>query len=191
MVAKVRAVWLNRKDVLEKLAMVDPNIEVAIAGMQMKVARDLAEKIKKHAPVGRPENRRPGRTPGTYRDSIHAARLADHPGKKLFAGSGNIQMTKDPNATGIFAEWIWHFLEFGTNPHAIRARSAPLLIFRGSDGQLRAAAEVSHPGSPRQPHIFPVYRAEKKNMRRRIARAMRTAIKRAMEKRRMREEEAA
>jgi hypothetical protein len=191
MVAKFRTTWVNRQELLAKLDLIDPNIQIAIAGMQMKVARDLAEKIKKHAPVGRPENRRPGRAPGTYRDSIHAARLADHPGKKLFAGSGSIQMTKDPNATGIFAEWIWHFLEFGTNPHAIRARSAPLLVFRGSDGQLRSATEVSHPGSPRQPHIFPVYRAERKNMRRRIARAMRVAIKRAMEKRRVTEKEAA
>ncbi|WP_181182629.1 hypothetical protein [Mesorhizobium sp. B3-1-9] len=57
--------------------------------------------------------------------------------------------TKDPNATGIFAEFIWRFLEFGTVKMAAR------------------------------PHIFPTYRAYRKKLRRRIAGAVNRAVRKA------------
>jgi len=172
----VKAKFIGRNDLLQRMALIEPNVVTSIAGMQMKVARELAEKIKTRAPVGDVDSKR-GRSPGKYRDSIHAARLADRPNAKLVGG---IRKTSDPNATGVFAEWIWHFIEFGTQPHVIRPKNAPRLVFRGRDGQLRSAAEVSHPGSPAQPHIFPTYRAERKNMERRMSRAMKVAIQKAL-----------
>lgn len=148
------------------LALVPGNIEASLAGMQMKIARDLAEKIRTYAPVRN----------GAYRDSIHADRLANRPDAKLFGG---ISTTTDPNATGVFAAWYWHFLEFGTRAHGIKAKNAPYMVFVGREGTLKYMREVSHPGSPPQPHIFPIYRAEKKNIRRRMARVVNRALKKA------------
>ena len=141
----IKVKFVNRDEVMKMLDAIAPNAQAEVGKMQIKVAKDLAVKIKPHAPVGRPEFRRRGRIPGTYRDSINAARLADKKDVKLVG----LRSTTDPNATGVFAEWIWHFIEFGT----INAR--------------------------RQPHIFPVYRRERKNMKRRLSRALRTAIRKA------------
>lgn len=142
----VSARFVSRDKVMEHLRLIAPNAETEIAKMQVKVGKDMAGAMKQKAPIGDPKYRRRGRKPGTYRDSINAAKLSEKSGKLV----GSIQQTKDPNAVGIFAEWIWHFIEFGT----VRSR--------------------------RQPHIFPTYRAERKNMKRRLARAMRNAIKKAV-----------
>jgi len=157
----------NREKLMKAFNLLEPNIVTSLAGMQMKVARDLADTIKTYAPV----------QSGTYRDSIHADRLADRPDASL----KGITKTTDPNATGVFAAWYWRFLEFGTRAHTIRAKNAPLLVFRGREGNLKYMREVSHPGSPAQPHIFPVYRAERKNMRRRLARVVNRAVKKAVD----------
>ncbi|MDX0230246.1 HK97 gp10 family phage protein [Sinorhizobium meliloti] len=170
----LKAKIIGRNELLRQMALIEPNIVNSIAGMQMKVARELAQKIQTRAPVGSAADR--GRPPGYYRDSIHADRLADRPDAKL----KGLQRTTDPNATGIFALWIWHFLEFGTQPHTIRARNAPRLVFTGRDGERVSAVEVSHPGTPAQPHIFPTYRAERTNIARRVSRAMRSALKKAL-----------
>jgi HK97 gp10 family phage protein len=60
-----------------------------------------------------------------------------------------ISATKDPNAWGIFADFKWRWLEFGTRK--MRAR----------------------------PHIFPTYRAARKKIRRKIANAINKEIRKA------------
>lgn len=159
MASKVKLEAVNREQVMKQLALVAPNAEVLLAGMQMKIARDLADKIKARAPDGF----------GNYKRSIEGARLADRPGRKLVGG--NIQDTKDKNATGIFGSPLWHLLEFGT-----KARYTKSGKYTGI--------------GPRMPHIFPTYRAERKNYKRRMARVMRTAIKNAMENQRATQDEA-
>lgn len=164
----LKARLIGREQAVKMLNLVAPNIGAALAGMQMKVARDLADTIKKYAPV----------RDGAYRDSIHADRLANRPDAKLV---GNFNKTTDPNATGVFAAWYWHFLEFGTRPHTIKAKNAPFMVFEGREGTLKYMRVVNHPGSPPQPHIFPIYRAEKKNIRRRLARVVNRAVKKAID----------
>lgn len=56
--------------------------------------------------------------------------------------------TKDENAVGIVADFYWRFLEFGTR------------------------------NAPAQPHIFPTYRASRKEIRRIIATVINKGIKR-------------
>ena len=56
------------------------------------------------------------------------------------------------------------FVEFGTKPHTIPVP--------GSDGP-----GVRHPGAAAQPFFFPVFRANKKNVRARIRIVLRRAIK--------------
>ena len=173
----LKAKLVGREKVHRTLNLVQPNIAASLAGMQMKVAIELADKIKAVAPVG-DEDRKRGRPPGTYRSSIHADRLADRPDAKF---RGRFQRSKDPNATGVFAEWIWRFLEFGTRPHPIPkpGKEGKIMAFQGADGQTKFARRVQHPGSPAHAHIFPVYRAERKNMRRRMARVVNRALKKA------------
>jgi HK97 gp10 family phage protein len=65
-----------------------------------------------------------------------------------------------------------HLVEFGTEPHEIKAKRAKAL---GKDGQF--GTKVEHPGASAHPYFFPAYRALKKRMKSRISRATNKAAK--------------
>lgn len=137
---------IGRDALMAQLRAAAPEIESRLAAVQLSSMQELAEKIRARAPVGKAKNRKPGRRPGTYRRSIRADRLADNPSEgNTLRGIKN--PTKDPNAAGIYGEFIWHWLEFGS------------------------VNNVAHP------HIFPTYRQQKKlikaRMRSVVTRAMR------------------
>ena len=131
----VRAKWEGRDKVMARLRSVAPKAEIQMAVAQLEAANELANAIRGRAPV---------RT-GRYRDSIRGGRLGEAQGKLRAVGTNP---TKDPNATGIFALFIWKFLEFGTRT-----------------------------GTSARPHIFPTYRAMKKQIRRKIANVVNRAVK--------------
>lgn len=133
----VRAKWLGREKVMAKLRKLLPDTEKELAATQLDVARELAGRIRARAP----------RRTGRYAASIFGDRIAGQAGKQSLIGLRG--QTKDPNATGIFAEFVWRFLEFGTI-HA-----------------------------PARPHIFPTYRAYKKTARRKVAGAVNKAVRKA------------
>jgi HK97 gp10 family phage protein len=126
---------LGREKVLAEMNRLAPEITAALAEAQLKVAQDLAKKIRSVAPM---------RT-GTYRSSIIGDLISNHPQKKLVGGG--IGLPKDPHATGIFASYLWRWLEFGT----IRQKA--------------------------QPHIFPVYRARKPYILRKLRLTVNNALK--------------
>lgn len=163
----ITAKVVRRERVAKMFDLLDPNINAALAGMTVKVTEDLVQKFKSYAPV----------KSGDYRNSIHADKMANRPDAKPVGQS----RSTDPNAMGVFGAWYWHFIEFGTRPHPIKARTAPFMVFEGRDGTLKYMREVQHPGSPPQPHIFPVYRSERKNMKRRLARVVNRAVKKAID----------
>ena len=135
--AFITAKFENREKVLARMRRIAPAVETEVAAQQMKAGDQLAERIASRAPVG---------ATGRYRRSIHADRLATAGGNTSLVG---MRQTKDPNAVGIFAEFMWRWLEFGTvNQHA-------------------------------QPHIFPTYRAMKKSIKAGLTRAMGRGIKKA------------
>lgn len=152
----------SRDAVTRRLRQLVPEAEAQIAKAQETSAKELAEAIKARAPS----------VSGRYRDSIIAAKLSDRNDSKKPIG---IQETKDPNAWGIFADFLWRFLEFGTAPHAIKAKRKPNLVFTAG-GKKIVTKQVNHPGIAKQPHIFPTYRS----MRKRILRRMSTAIRKAI-----------
>lgn len=121
---------------MERLAKALPDAEGEIAAAELAGGEMLAERIRARAPV---------RT-GKYRASIHADLLRNNPDKRNDVAS----RTKDVNAVGIYADFKWRFLEFGT---------------------------VHSPGG--QPHIFPTYRAAKKEIRRMIGKALNAEVKKA------------
>ena len=136
---RVKAQVLGRDAVMRRLRAIVPEAEKQLAAAQLEAAQELANRIKPRAP---------GPRTGKYQASIQGDRLTNRP-KERSIGKGLKGQTKDPNATGVFAEFIWRFLEFGTVKMTAR------------------------------PHIFPTYRAYRKKMRRKMAGAVNKAVRKA------------
>lgn len=136
----IKAKFLSRDKTMRLLNQVVPEAEKELAKAQIEAARDVAAKIKPRAP---------GPRTGAYQASIQADRLANRPSERAVGGSASNGNTKDPNATGVFADYIWRFLEFGTVK------------------------------MPKRPHIYPTYRQERPKIRRKMAAAVRKAVKKA------------
>jgi HK97 gp10 family phage protein len=125
----------SRDAVMKRLRDLVPDAEAAAARAQAQSAQELAAAIKPRIPV----------VTGKLRASIEADLVSNRPGKKPVG----ITATKDPNAQGIFAEWYWRFVEFGTRR------------------------------SKAKPAIFPTYRQFRKKIRRNIANAINREIRKA------------
>jgi hypothetical protein len=147
----MKAKVLGRDAVMRRLRALVPEAEKQLAIAQLEGAQELAARIKPRAPGPRTEK---------YQASIQGDRLANRP-KERAVGKGLTGQTKDPNATGVFAEFIWRFLEFGTKPFI--------------SGGMFAGAQ--NPGIVAQPHIFPTYRAYRKKLRRKMAAAVNKAVR--------------
>ena len=167
----IKAKILGREKVMRLLNQVVPEAEKELAKAQMEGAQRVAAKIRPRAP---------GR--GQYAASIQGDKLSNRPDESAVLGKGLQNQTKDPNATGIFADWRWRFLEFGTRAHVIKPKTGEYLVFRGADGQPRYVEQVNHPGSAKFPHIMPTWRQEKPAVRRKMAAAVRKAVKKAKSK---------
>ena len=160
----IKAKFVGREKLTQKLREIAPAVEVEYAKAIETGAKELADAIRARAPRG---------TKGEYANSIEAARVADRPGQKMVG----IEQTKDPNAWGIFANYIWRFLEYGTKAHIIKPKRTKRLVFETSDGETVSASQVKHPGQTARPHIFPTYRAMRKRVRSRVTRAINKAVK--------------
>ena len=139
---KIKAKFEGREAVARRLQQLVPEAAKNLADTQLEVAKELANRIKP---------RTPGPRSGRYMASIQGDKLSNRPGEKSVK-RGLKGRTKDANATGIFAEFIWRFLEFGT---------------------VKMAAK---------PHIFPTYRAYRKTIRRKMAGAVNKAVRKARKK---------
>lgn len=166
----IKARMLGREALMRKLNHLVPEAEKELAVAQLDVATEAASRIAARAPTDT----------GEYKASIEGARLVDRPRQTGLLGT--TRETKDKNATGVFAAWYWRFIEFGTGAHVIRAKNAPALRFRARGGALVSKESVAHPGSPAQSHIFPTWRAYRKEARRKMANAVNKAVRKAMGK---------
>jgi HK97 gp10 family phage protein len=135
----ITAQWKNREKVMAQLFAIAPEAEKRLAERQLVLAEDLAARIRAHAP----------RQTGRYQRSIRGDRLDARPGGRS-APVGMLSGSKDPNATGVFALFIWRWLEFGTVHMAAR------------------------------PHIFPIYRSRKPYIKRSLSSVLNRAVKRAL-----------
>ncbi|MGN6146880.1 MAG: HK97-gp10 family putative phage morphogenesis protein [Mesorhizobium sp.] len=140
----IKAKMLGREAVMRKLNQLVPEAEKELAEAQLDAAVDLADAIRPRAPVDE----------GDYARSIEGARLADKPGTAVIGAS-----TKDKNATGVFADHKWRWIEFGT----------------GERVQKTTGRRVGR--MPAQPHIMPTYRAKIKAIRRKMAGAVNKAVR--------------
>lgn len=132
----ITAKFENREKVMARLLAVVPTAQKEIAAAQWEAATDLANAIYVRAPV----------KTGKYRSTIDVDLLTNH---RKAVNRGVFGKTKDPNAVGIYAWWVWRLIEFGTVK------------------------------TPAQPHVLPTYRAGKKTIKRKMAVALRRAVKQA------------
>lgn len=146
----IKAKFMGREALTKRLRQLVPEIDLVTAAAQLEAAEDLAAAIEARAPLGE------GDDAGDYRASIKGGRIADNPGKAVIG----VSSTKDPNATGVFADFKWRWLEFGTAERTVKKTGK-------SSGRM-----------PAQPHIFPTYRAKKKAIRRKVASAINRAVRR-------------
>ncbi|MEI5682353.1 MULTISPECIES: HK97 gp10 family phage protein [unclassified Mesorhizobium] len=144
---------LGREALMRKLERITPGVTEAAAEAKLEVAQEAAKRIAAVAPVG---------VSGDYKASIKGARQADNPGITPVGG----QQSKDPDATAVYADYIWRFLEFGTAPHINGG------LFPGT----------AHPGTIRQPHVFPTWKSYRKNAKAKISRAISKAVKTSLGK---------
>lgn len=145
---------------LAKLRRVAPALDAHLETPLRKSAEEVADLASRGAP----------RDTGKYAASIRAAPVDGEatfqdrnyvspitgkrvsrfsPVKKLNVSETTVSASA---AYGVFAEWIWHFLEFGT---------------------------IKRPATP---HLFPAFRILKKRITGRMRRAMNKAIREAMRK---------
>lgn len=134
MAREVTAKFENRAAVMARLAAIVPELERRMAESELRLGDELAERVKPRAPI----------RSGKYRASIRSGRLRDNPNK---GGSRVALQTKDQNAVGLYANFRWRWLEFGTVK------------------------------MPARPHILPTYRAFRPVIRKRMAGVVNRAVK--------------
>lgn len=160
-----KAKVLGREALTRRLNDLAPNIEKYTAVEKKAAGDDLADAVRLRAPTGETLD---------YMESIQADVIADRPAQELMG----IRATKDPTAVGLFAKFIWRFLEFGTRPHNVAKGGGTVL----GKKQTEASGAIMHPGSIAKPHIFPTYRAMKPKIRNRIRNAVNRAIRETRKK---------
>lgn len=156
----INAKMLGREAVMRKLQQLVPEAEKQLAEAQIEAAVDLANAIRARAP----------KKTGNYRESIKGGRLEDNPGEPL----KGIRQTKDKNATGVFANFRWRFLEFGTKAHLAEA---PRRDRRYKKRLVMTKGKRAHAATRAIPHIFPTYRGMKNKIRRKMANAVNRAVR--------------
>ena len=150
----------GRAELTRRLERLVPGVTENVAKAKLEVAQEAAAKIAQAAP----------KRTGKYAASIKGERQADNPNVKPVIGH---RESKDPDATGVYAPFIWRWLEFGTKPHVTTKGGG------SNAGKLRAAASGTglHPGSRKFPHIYPTWRSMKPKAKRKIANAINKYIR--------------
>lgn len=155
----------GREELFRRLAELAPNVEKYTTEAKLKAGNELAEAIRMQAPEGATLE---------YRESIEADMFANRPHQERVSP----KIRNDPTAVGIFAEYIWRFLEFGTAPHNTAKGGGTALgwaKFRAGDGN-------RHPGTQAQPHVFPTWRERRAKIKRSVSLAVSKAVREAMRK---------
>lgn len=138
----LRVTVKGRAQLTRDLKAIVPNALKYAADANYKIVEEAAEKIRDVAPRGATLE---------YAESIDGDFLKNRPDAKSFTDNP----TKDPDAAGIFAPFIWRFLEFGTAPHNTASGGGTV---KGRSDHLQGGG-TQHPGTAAQPHIWPTWRA--------------------------------
>lgn len=140
---------VSREKLMRRLNELVPNAEIYAAEAKLEVVKEAANMISAAAPYDT----------GDYMSEIKGERQADNPNHAPIVGT----QSKDPNATAVYAPFIWRFLEFGTKAHINKGR------FAGTE----------HPGTAAQPHVFPTWRGYRKAAMKKVRDAINRAVREA------------
>jgi hypothetical protein len=157
---------LGREALTRRLNQIAPNVEKYSADAKYEIAQEAAERMRGAAPRGETME---------YAESIDGDFLRNRPGANVLPGTNP---TKDASAAGIFALFIWRFLEFGTAPHNMEPGGGTAL----GKAKLAGGGGRPHPGSRAFPHIFPIWRAYRAEARRKLIAAVNRGVREAMKK---------
>jgi hypothetical protein len=140
MALKVRVT--GRAELTRNLKAVVPKAIEYAADANLKIAQEAADRIRDVAPRGATLE---------YAESLHGDFLKDHPDALDFSNNP----TKDKDAAGLFASYLWRWLEYGTAPHNTASGGGTV---KGRSN-FHQGVGYMHPGTAAQPHIFPVWRS--------------------------------
>lgn len=137
-------------------------------------AQDVVNMAKALVPVGQSSGVNSSNNPGALRDSIGWTWGNKAPKGSIKLGSIGNSSGRRPgdlvitifagNDEAFYARWV----EFGTKSHGIDAVNAPVMGRAG----VNFGTHVNHPGAVATPFFFPAYRAMKKRIKGRMARAI-------------------
>ena len=149
--------WSGKEKAFRQLKRVTPAVEHELQDSLQTGASEVADLAKRYAP----------KKTGDYAESITAKQVEDESGLPVW---------------GVFASWIWRFIEFGTSAGRYRSRVGS----RRSDVQQHKTAGRysyrTHPGNPASPHLWPAYRVVKRRIKSRITRKLNKSIKQAVKR---------
>lgn len=158
----------GREALTRKLNNMAPSANKYAAEEKLAIAKEAAERMASSAP----------HKSGDYRASIQGDFQRNRSNHKKIGG-GDYQNSKDPDATGIFADYIWRFLEHGTKyspaegPRQKRSVKRKVVMTR---------AKKAHAATRPFPHIFANWRAMRDESKKRIHLAIIRGVKEAMGK---------
>lgn len=161
----IKAKVAGREALFRRLAELAPSVEKYTTEAKLKAGEELADVIRVRAPEGATLE---------YRESIEADLISSRPHQERLSA----KVKNDPHAVGLFAEFIWRFLEFGTAPHNTAKGGGTALGW----AQHRAGEGTQHPGTQAQPHIFPTWRERRAKIKRSISLAVSRGVREAMRK---------
>lgn len=156
----LKAKVLGREALAARLRELAPLAGKYAADAKMRAMTDFAEQMEAKAPTGATLE---------YMHSFEADYVRNRPAQEQVG----IRASKDPDAVGLFASFIWRFLEFGTAPHSTAKGG-------GTVAGKKAAATSGvkmHPGTRAQPHIFPAWRSAKPKIKKMVAAAINKAVR--------------
>ncbi len=162
----IQAGFLGREALRRKLNQLAPNVEKYTADAKYEIVQEAAERIRQAAPRGDTQE---------YAETIYGDFLRNRTDAHVLPGTNP---TKDSSAAGLFAMFIWRFLEFGTAPHNVEKGGGTAL----GKAKLKGGGGRLHPGTPAMPHIFPIWRAYRQEARRKLRAAMNRGVREAMKK---------
>jgi len=158
----------GREALTRKLNQMAPNANKYAAEEKLAIAKEAAARMASSAPA----------KSGDYRKSIQGdfqRNRSDH----NMIGGGEYQATKDPDATGIFASYIWRFLEHGTK---FSPGEGPKQDRRYKRRVVSTKVKKGHAATRPFPHIYANWRAMRDDSKRRIHLAIIRGVREAMGK---------
>lgn len=163
----LKAKVMGREAVTKRLRQLAPKAMEAMDKAKLEVAHEAATKIAARAPKS------PGG--GDYAKSIRGGLQSDNPNNEGFGH----KKSKDPTAVGVYGNYIWRFLEFGTKASV---GTAPRRDRRYKTSDVMTQGKGPHAATPALPHVFPVWRGMRKKSLAKIRRALNKGIREAMGK---------